>query len=77
MLLPGIDSIGVVLVDAACVAMRVWATVSARSSASRGSSGQGPLLVGLISDEADVNSALRGLELIYVPYRAKITHGKG
>ena len=26
-------------------------------------------LIGLISDEADVNSALRGLELIYVPYR--------
>ena len=26
-------------------------------------------LIGLISDEADINSALRGLELIYVPYR--------
>ena len=26
-------------------------------------------LIGLISDEADVNSALRGLELIDVPYR--------
>ena len=26
-------------------------------------------LIGLISDEADVNSALQGLELIYVPYR--------
>ena len=25
--------------------------------------------IGLISDEGDVNSALRGLELIYVPYR--------
>ena len=25
-------------------------------------------LIGLVSDEADVNSALRGLKLIYVPY---------
>ena len=26
-------------------------------------------LIGLVSDVVDVNSALQGLELIYVPYR--------
>ena len=71
MLLPGIDSTGVVSVDA-CVAVRAWAIVSARSSASGGSSGQGPSAwikhIGLVSDEADVYSALRDLKLIYVPY---------
>ena len=36
-ILPGIDSIGVVPVDT-CVAVRAWDTVSARSSASGGSS---------------------------------------
>ena len=41
-LLPEIDSTEVVLVDA-CVAVRAWATVSARSSASGGSSGRVPL----------------------------------
>ena len=73
MLLPGIDSTGVVSEDTACVAVRAWATVSARSSASGGQIWTGPSmwsqLIGLISDEADVNSALRSLELIYVPYR--------
>ena len=57
MLLPGIDSTGVVSVDA-CVAVRAWATVSARSSASGGQIWTGPSmwsqLIGLISDEADV-----------------------
>ena len=48
MLLPGIDSTGVVSVDASYVAVRAWATVSARSSASGGSSGRG-LLRGAIS----------------------------
>ena len=80
-LLPGIDSTGVVSVDAACVAVQAWATVSARSSASGGSSGQGPSAwikhIGLVSDEADVYSALRDLKLIYVPYGHTYGPAKG
>ena len=66
--LPRIDSSGVVLVDAACVGVRAWAIVSVRSSASGGIFGRGQL-ISLISDEVDINSVLWGLELIYVPYR--------
>ena len=34
-------------------------------------------LIGLVSDEADVNGALRGLELIYVPYGHTCGPAKG
>ena len=62
-LLPGIDSTGVVSVDAACVAVRAWvgAALDGPSAWSQ--------LIDLISDEADIISTLRGLELIYVPYK--------
>ena len=34
-------------------------------------------LIGLVSDEADVNSALRGLKLMYVPYGHTCGNAKG
>ena len=34
-------------------------------------------LIGLVSDEADVNGALRGLQLIYVPYGHTCGPAKG
>ena len=34
-------------------------------------------LIGLVSDEADINSALRGLKLIYVPYGHTCGPAKG
>ena len=35
------------------------------------------LLIGIVSDEVDVNGALRGLQLIYVPYRHTYGPAKG
>ena len=68
MLLPGIDSTEVVSVvsEAAYIAVRAYATVSARLSPSGGNSGWGQF-IGLIPDEADINTAQRSLELINVP----------
>ena len=71
-LLPGIDSTGVVSVDATCVAVRAWVLYQQDhqqvGAALDGASAWSQLIV-LVSDEADVSSALQGLEMIYVPYR--------
>ena len=67
MLLPGIDSTGVVLTQAG-LGYRISKIISKWGQLWMGPSAWSQL-IGLISDKADVNSALRGLELIYVPYR--------
>ena len=74
MLLPGIDSIRVVSVvlEAACIHSSMCYSISLIFTKWRhlwtGPSAWSQL-IGLISDEAYINSAHRGLELINVPYR--------
>ena len=70
-LLPGIDATGVVSVDAACIAVWAWATISVRSSPSGGNSGRGPLrgANSLASSLMRPISIVPSFKLINVPYR--------